>query len=349
MASLADAITAEASRQFQQALPQRAIPPASEIEAGMESWLACLSLQTTATFAMLTLDQDLNSVLAVIPPGLQAAAAAAASDAHQASADSALSRTDLPSGQGSAPAAAVMCDLVVLTVAVGPLGVAMPAVSITLAEPHAWGRTMVGQGNEAGSKQAKANVQQPTSTTFHACLPACDMHTAVVSMPTPQQTSLDSLSPRYSRQGNTTSMQNQQHQPAEAFYTMIAGSAAAAPWKHPSIATTGSPLAVMGTMNIAVAAGSSSPHGAPNVRVTVQSVSLDWEPGHISILVQFLQCSLLGPAVPVLQSYPPSTQPQSSCIRVEMEVQMLFGQVTGLSPQDMLVTTIISSWDRLLR
>ena len=333
MALVADAITAEASRQFQQDLPQQAIPPASEREAGMESWLACLSLQSTATFAMLTLDQDLASVLAVVPPGLQAAAAAAASDAHPASADSAPGRTDLPLGQGSAPAVALMCDLVVVTVAVGPMGVAMPAVSITLAEPHAWGRTMVGQGHEAESKQAQAKAQQPTSTTFQACLPACDMHTAVVSMPAGQQTTIDSLLPHHSCQGNTTSMQNQQHQPAQAVDPMLA--AKFIPWQPLSIAITGSPLAVMGTIGIAVAAGSTSPQGAPNVRVTVQSVSLDWEPGHISTLVQFLQCAMLGPAVPVLQSYPPSTQPPTSCIRVEMEVQMLFGQVTGHAPQEM--------------
>ena len=330
MASVADAITAETSRQFQQALPQQAIPPANESEAGMEPWLACLSLQTTATFAVLTLDQDLNSVLAMVPPGLKAAAAAAAAaEAHQASADSALGRTDLPFGQGFAPAVAVMCDMVVVTVAVGPVGVAMPAVSITLAEPHAWGRVMVGQGDEAGSKQAKA--QQGTSTTFQACLPACDMRTAVVSMATHQQTTLDSLSPSSSCQGYTTSMQRQ---PAQALDPTTAGSAAAAPQQHPSIVTTGSPLAVLGSINIAVPAGSTSPQGSPNVTVRVQSVSLNCEACHISTLMQFLQCTMLGPTVPVLQSYPPNTHPQSSCIRVEMEVQMLFGQVTGHSPQE---------------
>ena len=333
VASVADAITAEASRQFQQALPPQAIPPANESEAGTDSWLACLSLQTTATFAVLTLDRDLISVMAVVPPGLQAAAAAAAaavSDAHQASADSVLSSTDLPSGQGSAPSVVVMCDTVVVTVAVGPGGLAMPAVSVTLAEPHAWGKVMLGQGkNEAGSKQAQA--LQSTRTTFQTCLPACDMHTAVVSMPTPQQTPLDSLLPR---QGSTSSMQNQQYQPAQALDPMIAGSAAtAAPQQHPSIVTTGSPLAVMGMIDVAVVAGSTPPQDSPSVTVRVQSVSLDWEPSHISTLVQFLQCAMLGPAVPVLQSYPPSTQPESSCIRVEIEVQMLFGQVAGHHPQ----------------
>ena len=340
MASVADAITAETGRQFQQALPQQAIPPANESEAGMEAWLACLSLQTTATFAMLTLDQDLHSVLAMVPAGLKAAAAAAAaaaadaaaSEAHQACADSAPGRTDLPSGQGFAPAVAVMCSMVVVTVAVGPTGVAMPAVSITLAEPHAWGRAMVRQGDEAGSKQAIA--QQPTSTTFQACLPACDLHTAVVSMPTHQQATLDSLLPCPGCPGDTSSMQDRQHQPAQALDPMVAESAAPAQQQHPSIVTTGSPLAVMGSIDITVAAGSTSPQGTPDVAVRVQSVSLDWEPSHISTLVQFLQCAMLGPAVPVLQSYPPSTQPQSSCIRVEMEVQMMFGQVTGHSPQE---------------
>ena len=338
MASVADAITAEASRQFQQALPQQAIPPAAESEAGMESWLACLSLQTTAVFAMLTLDQDLNSVLARVPPGLKAAAAAA--DAHQASADSALGRLDLPLRQGSAPAVVAMCDAVVVTVAVGPVGLAMPAVSVTLAEPHAWGRTVVGRGKEA-------KALQPTSTTFQACLPACDMDTAVVSMRTQQQTTPNSQPPYSSCQGHATTMQNLQHPPAEAFDPTMAGSAAAAaPQQHPSIVTTGRLLAVIGTIDVAVAAGSASPQGSLGVTVRVQSVSLDWEPCHISRLVQFLQCAMLGPSVPVLQSYPPSTQPQSSCIRIQMEVQMLFGQVTGHEPQELPVVDSLAPWQR---
>lgn len=326
LASVADAITAETNRQFQQALPQQAIPPASESEAGMESWLACLSLQTTAAFAMLTLDRDLHSVLATVPPGLKAAAAA--SDAEQASANS----TGESSRQRSAQAVAVMCDGVVVTVAVGPVGAAMPAISITLAEPHVWGRAMLGQGGDS-------EAQQLSSTTVQACLPACDMHTAVVSMP---MTTPDPLSHSTHQQEFSVSMSSQQHQAAQPVEPMFTGSAGAAPQQHPSIATTGSPLAVLGAIDITVAAGSTSPEGSPNVRMEVQSISLDWEPDHIREVVQFLQCTMLGPAVPVLPSYPPSTPPQSSCIRVDVEVQMLFGQVTGPSPQNVPVHQVLS-------
>ena len=316
LASVANAITAETSRRFQQALPQQAIPPASEGEAGMESWLACLSLQTTATFAMLTLDWDLHSILATVPLGLKAAAAAAAaSDAEQASPDS----TGESSRQRSAPAVAVMCEGVVVTVAVGPVGVAMPAISITLAEPHVWGRAMLGQG---GSSEAQ---RLSNTTTFQACLPACDMHTAVVTMPI---TTPNPLSHYAKQQEVSVSSRTQHHQPAQLVDPMLTGSAATAPQQHTSIATTGSPLAVLGGIDITVAAGSTSPEGGTDVRVGVQSISWDWERDHIRAVVQFLQCTMLGPAVPVLPSYPPSTPPQSSCIRAEMEVQMLFGQVT---------------------
>ena len=321
LASVAEAITAEISRRFQQALPQQAIPPASEGEAGMESWLACLSLQTTATFAMVSLDRDLHSVLATVPLGLKAAAAAAAaSDAEQASSDS----TGESTRQRSAPAVAVMCDGVVVTVAVGPVGVAMPAVSITLAEPHVWGRAMLGQDGDSEAQQLS------NTTTVQACLPACDMHSAVVTMPT---TTPNPLSLYTHQQEASGSSQTQQHQPAQPVDPMFTGSAGASPQQHPSIETTGSPLAVLGAIDITVAAGSTSPEGSTNVRVGLQSISLDWEPDHIRGVVQFLQCTMLGSAVPVLPSYPPSTPPQSSCIRVEMEVQMLFGQVTGHSPQ----------------
>ena len=324
MASVADAITAEISRRFQQALPQQAIPPGSESEASMEAWLGCLSMQTTATFAMLTLDQDLDSVLANIPSGLKAAAAAAASDAHQGSTDTALGRSELPSRQVSAPAVAVICDQLVVTVAVGSLGTAMPAVSITLAEPHMWGSW----GSSNPSHAPPATPSEHPLTTFHACLPACDMHTAVVSIPAQPQMTPERLPLRSSPQMHTVSMQVQQQWPAQAVDPILTAPAVA-PQQSPSIMKIGSPFAVISTIDMAVAASSSSTslQGSPDVTINVQSVSFDWQSCHISPLVQFLQCTTLGPAIPVLPSYPPSTQPQGSRINVEMEVQMLFGQV----------------------
>lgn len=293
MASVADAVTAETSRRFQQGLPQQALPPASETEAEVEHWLGCLSVQTSATFAVLTLDQDLNSVLATVPSGLKAAA----SDADQAGAHSASGVAVVPPRRASPPAAAVLCDLLVLTLAAGPVGPAMPAVSVTIAEPHIWG-------------------SWGTSPTCHACLPACDMHTALVSMPAHESPPLVHSRPQTPDTGNLSTQHEQQPAQADA-----PGHAAAVP--HPSIRTVGSPLAVIGAIDIALAASST----VPNMTIQIQSVSVDVEPCHISPLVQFLQCAALGPAVPVLPCYPPATLPQSTCLRVEMEVQMLFGQV----------------------
>lgn len=297
MSSVAGAITAETSRRFQQGLPQQALPPASETEAEVGHWLGCLSVQTSVTFAMLTLDQDLNSVLATVPFGLQAAA----SDADQAGAHSAPGMTVVPPRRASPPAVVVLCDVLMLTMASGPVGPAMPAVSVTMAEPHIWG-------------------SWGTSPTCHACLPACDMHMALVSMPAHESPPL-LHSPPQMREAHHLSTQHEQ-QPARAD---APGHAAAVPQQHPSIRTVGRPLAVTGAIDIAVAASSASPNTM--IQIQIQSVSLDVEPCHISPLVHFLQCIALGPAVPVLPCYPPATLPQSSGLRVEMEVQMLFGQV----------------------
>lgn len=302
MASAADAITAETSRRFQQGLPQQALPPAIENEAGVQHWLGCLSVQTSATFVMLTLDQDLDSVLATVPSGLTAAAP----DAHQAGADLAPGMTVQPSKRAPAPAVAVLCDMLVFTVAAGPLGPAMPAVNLTVAEPHMWG-------------------SWGTSPTWHACLPACDMHTALVSMPAHESSPLHSSPHRHTH--DVSMQRQQQQQPAQAD---APGPAAATSQQHPSMRTVSSPLAVIGSTDIAMAAGSASPKGCPTLMIQVQSVSLDGEPCHIGPLVQFLHCTALGPAVPVLPCYPPAALPLNSCLRVEMELQMLFGQVQAV-------------------
>ena len=318
LASVAEAITAETSRSFRQALPQQDISPANAKEAGMQAWLGCLSVQLAPAYLLMTLNQELHTVLANVPAGLKLAAA---EDARQDDPNVEEDNSVVRSRPVAAPAAVVMCDRVVVTVAVGPQGQAMPAVSITFAEPHAW-----------------------RSTGLQAHLPACDLHTAVVAMPAQQQpTGMpakgdDSSQLHRARAQAHLQESSQSGDTVPREYKADVAPAQAEPM-HVSIKVQGSPIAVISTISVTLAAHSAgaSPKGGPSVIAKVQSVSLDLEPSGIQTLVQFAQCTMLGPTIPVLPSYPPSRQPPDTSLTAEVQLQMLFGQVQTSALDDHVV------------
>ena len=304
LAAVAEAVTAETSRDFKQVLPQQAIPPESEKEAGMAAWLGCLTVRSAATYALLAMDREVHTVLTKPPPGL----AAAVADAQPSETTEGEASTISGAARHSpAPQVLVMCNKVTLTVAVGLQGNAMPAVSITLVEPHGW-----------------------SSKGVRAYLPACDMHVAVVSMLPPHAYSawLDASDTRLHR--HTDSMEDNRRSDESSSSGLATPSADAFAVQVQTadvfIQALGSPFAVISAVQIPVPFAGHS-RASPCVAIAVQSISLDLDPVHIRSLVQFVQCTMVGPAIPVLPSYPPSKQPESSSTSVKVHLRMLFGQV----------------------
>ena len=316
LSSVAEAITAETSRSFRHPLPQQAISPANAKEAGMPAWLGCLSVQSAPAYLLMALDQELHTILAQVPAGVKLAAV---DDARQEDDNVEDGSSVVAPRPIAAPAAVMMCNKVTVTVAVGPQAEAMPAVSITWAEPHAW-----------------------SSTGLQAHLPACDLHTAVVTMPAQQQLTATGDS---SSKLHEISMQAHHQQISHNVDTMPHKSTsdvavAQAEPMHVSIKAQGSPFAVISTVGVAVAAhlAEAFPKTGPSVTAKVQSVSLDLDPSCIQTLVHFAQCTMLGPAVPVLPCFPPSKQPPDTSLKVEMQLQMLFGQIQTIALDDQLVS-----------
>ena len=291
LASVAEAITSETSRRFKQALPPQAISPSSHQDAGKAAWLNLISVDTAPTYLMLTMNRTLDSVLAIVPSGLKTAVEEDA-DATSVSSDAECS------GQGVVPAAVVLCDKLSLTMAVGPADTGMPAVCVALAMPHVW---------------ACPGVK--------ACLPACEVHMALL---TSQASKQADTPPQPLMSADTT---------PDAYATacgVVSSQLASQPPQVVSVQTLGSPIAVISSVDIAAAA----PHAAKPVlqagsslNIGVQSVSLDVDAVHITTLVRFAQCTMLGPPIPVLPTYPQHEPPVSTGMEVEMQAQTLFGQV----------------------
>lgn len=295
LASVAEAITAETSRRFRQPLPQQAFSPSNCGDAGKQAWLGLISIQTAPIYGMLTLDQPLQHVLAVVPAGLRSTQTHDAE--HQAS-DTAVSR------ERSKPALAVLTDKLSMTLAVGPAAASMPAVCVTLVKPHAW-----------------------ASPAVKACVPACEVHMASVTMRSSQQTtqrSQDAASPDGSPQASSAS------------HGVVSSELASQQLQLVSIEMLGAPVAMISTLEIAVTPSQSKgqSQSGSTVLVGVHSVGLELEPVHITKLVQFVQCSMLGPPIPVLPAYPPAVQASSGRVKVQMQAVMVFGQVQVGSAAD---------------
>ncbi|DBA79124.1 TPA: Protein argonaute-3, variant 2 [Trebouxia sp. C0004] len=295
LASVAEAMTAETSRRFRQPLPQQAISPSNCGNAGKQAWLGLISIQTAPIYAMLTLDQPLQHVLAVMPAGLRSTLA---HDAEHHVSDTAVSR------ERSTPAVAVLTDKLSMTLAVGPADASMPAVCITLVKPHAW-----------------------ASPAVKACIPACEVHMASVAMQSSQQTtqrSQDAASLDSSPEASNTS------------YGVASPEVASQQLQPVSIELLGGPLAMISTLEIAATSSQSKgqPQSGSTVLVGVQTVGLELEPVHIIKLVQFVQCTMLGPTIPVLPMYPPQVQAPSGRVKVQVQAQMVFGQLQVGSAAD---------------
>ena len=295
LASVAEAITAETSRRFRQPLPQQAISPSNCADAGKQAWLALISIQTAPMYGMLTLDQPLQHVLAVVPSGLRSTLA---HDAEHQVSDTAVAR------EQSTPAVAVLTDKLSMTLAVGPAAASMPAVCVTLVKPHAW-----------------------ASPAVKACIPACEVHTASVNMQSSQQTtqrSQDAASPDSSPEASNASQ------------GFVSPELASQQLQSVSIEVLGGPLAMISTLEIAVTSSQSKgqSQSGSTVLVGVQSVGLELEPAHIAKLVQFVQWTMLGPTIPVLPTYPPPVQASSGSVKVQVQAQMVFGQLQMGSAAD---------------
>ena len=295
LASVAEAITAETSRRFRQPLPQQAISPSNCTDAGKQAWLGLTSIQTAPIYGMLSLDQPLQQVLAVVPSGLRSTLA---HDAEHQVSDTAVSR------ERSTPALAILTDKLSMTLAVGPAAASMPAVSVTLVKPHAW-----------------------ASPAVKACVPACEVHMASVTMQPSQQTtqrSQDAASPDSSPEASNAS------------HGFVSPELACQQLQPVSIEVLGGPLAMISTLEIAATSSQSKrqSQSGSTVLVGVQSVGLELEPVHIMKLVQFVQCTMLGPAIRVLPTYPPVVPASSGRFKVQMQAQMVFGQLQVCSTVD---------------
>ncbi len=288
LASVAEAITAETSRQFRQPLPQQAISPSNCGDVGKQAWLGLISIQTAPIYGVLTLDQPLQHVLAVVPAGLRSTLAQ--DPEHQVS-ETAVSR------ERSTSALAVLTDKLSVTLAVGPAADSMPAVCVTLVKPHAW-----------------------ASPAVKACIPACEVHMASVAMQSSQQTTQRSQSP---------ASPDSSPEASSASYGYVSPELTSQQLQPASIEMLGGPLAMISTLEIAATSRQSKgqSQSGSTVLVGVQSVGLELEPVHIIKLVQFLQYTMLGPTIPVLPTYPPPLQASSGRVKVQMQAQMVFGQL----------------------
>lgn len=305
LASVADAISAETGRRFRQPLPQQVISPGNLQDEGKPAWLGLVSIQTAPAYIMLTLDKALDNILATIPAGLRSTLAQSAES--QPAEDSSH-----PGGvrEGSAPAAIVMCDKLSVTLAVGSAGANMPAVCINLAQPHAW-----------------------ASPAVKACIPACDVQVAIVAVQS--QHTLSQSKHVTSPEASTT---------APEYVTPVLASEEE---QLVAVEVQGAPLAVVSRVDIAVTSKQGKEQlsqGGSAVTVGIQSISLDVEPAHIAKLVHWVECTMLGPTLPVLPTYPQHAQPPNGRVQVQIFAQMLFGQLqvgsmaneeSGDSPPDL--------------
>lgn len=288
LASVADAVSAETGRRFRQPLPQQVISPGNLQDEGKPAWLGLVSIQTAPAYIMLTLDKALDDILATVPSGLRSTLAQTAES--QPAEDS-----PHPGGirEGSAPAVVVMCDKLSVTVAVGPAGANMPAVCINLVQPHAW-----------------------ASPAVKACIPACEVHVAVVAVQS-QHT--------HSQSKHLTSPEAPTTTPEYATPVL-----ASEEGQLVAVEVLGAPLAVVSSVDIAVTSKQGKQQllqGGSAVTVGIQSISLDVEPVHIAQLVDWVQCTMLGPTLPVLPTYPQHAQPPNGRVEIQMIAQMLFGQL----------------------
>ena len=295
LASVAEAMTAETSRRFRQPLPQQAISPSNCADAGKQAWLGLLSIQTAPIYGMLTLDQPLQQVLAVVPSGLRSTLA---HDAEHQVSDTADSR------EPSTPAVAVLTDKLSMTVAVGPAAASMPAVCVTLVKPHAW-----------------------ASPAVKACIPACEVHMASVTMQSSQQTT---------QQSQHAASPDSSPEAPNVSHGFVSPELASQQLQPVSIEMLGGPLAMISTLEIAVTSNQSKgqSQSGSTVLVGVQSVGLELEPAHIAKLVQFMQWTMLGPTIPVLPTYSPQAQASSGRVKVQLQAQMVFGELQMGSAAD---------------
>ncbi len=295
LASVAEAITAETSRRFRQPLPQQAISPSNCTDVGKQAWLGLISVQTAPLYGLLTLDQPLQQVLAVVPSGLRSTLA---HDAEHQVSDTTVSR------ERATPALAVLTDKLSMTLAVGPAAASMPAVCVTLVKPHAW-----------------------ASPAVKACIPACEVHMASVAMQSSQQTAQ-----RFQHAASPDSSP----EASNASHGFVSSELACQQLQPVSIEMLGGPLAMISTLEIAVTSNESKGQSQSGltVLVGVQSAGLELDPVHIRKLVQFVQWTMLGPTIPVLPSYPPPVQASSGRVKVQLQAQMVFGQLQVGSAAD---------------
>lgn len=232
LAAVAGGATAESSRSFRQALPQQGIPPESLCDQSKPGWLACLSLHTAAAYVMYAPNDTLPTVLAQPPKALK--------KLFTQSAESALAEvTDTPPDQlHTAPAVpkwVLLCDSLRLMLAVGPLCESMPALSLALAAPYAWGSPGLVVG-----------------------LPACDMSIAQASMLQGAQLQDAAAVVRAGGDGY----------PSSASLASI-GHLSDLPWHY-----IGSPVAVISNVSLAVDSASNTPKDGVTISISSISLDM---------------------------------------------------------------------------
>ena len=285
LAAVAGAATAESSRSFRQALPQQGMPPQSMCDQGKPGWLACLSLHTAAAYVMYAPSDTLPTVLAQPPKALR--------KLFTQSAEFATSSDQLHTAP-AVPKWVLLCDNVRLMLAAGPMGELMPALSLALAGPHAWGLPGLVVG-----------------------LPACDI----------------SIAQAFTLPDGLPQIPQQAHPQGAAHVSNIgasshAGAASLAVGRLSDLSwrCIGDPTAVISNVSLAVeSAGISS---TDNVTISMSSISLDMTMLQLPAAVQLMNSTMTGPALPILPSYPPHSRPTNSSMRLHIKAHAIFGQLS---------------------
>lgn len=288
LAAVAGAVTAESSRSFRQPLPQQGISPDSLSDQGKAGWLACISLHTAAAHVLYAPDDTLPAVLAQPPKALQ--------KLFSQRAEVALAGTTHASEDQLQPAPAVpkwvlLCDQLTIILAVGPMTTHLPGMSLALAMPHAWG-----------------------SPDLTVQLPACDISIGRASAQQAPQTHTLPNHPQ-------AEVGLQPEATPEQMLHMSTSQRMGLSWQ-----CIGTPIAIISNTSITVESVSSC--STDSVNISLSSISLDLGMPQLSTAVQLIALPALGPALPVLATYPPHTKPLDCSIHVYMSIQLLFGQLS---------------------
>ena len=296
LAAVAGGAVADSNRGFRQSLPQQGIAPESMCDQDRQGWLASLSLHTAAAYAMYAPTDTLPTMLAQPPWTLQKLFSQRAEFALADNTDSASG------GMSTAPTVpkwVVLCDKLSVGLAVGSLCHQMPALSVTLAMPHAWGSPGLTVG-----------------------LPACEVSIAQATMQTNSLPSDAAAAAAAAAAGTELDLGAQL---GAASHRVLP----AATDQPPDFAWTpiGSPVAVLSNASVGVTSPSSS--SQDGVTITVSSLSLDADPLQLSTAVQLVSRTVDGPVLPVLPSYPPFGKPSDSSVQLQLQVHAIFGQLSG--------------------